>query len=458
MRTSVVSRPNRFDKIPNETLDLIISFIPLDEFVSYRGPAYQKLKLHQVVVLMHVSRRFRVTMQQHNFWLDTYFCFDSLVDHESSRQGRRVSSLCCTMFSDPYFLECLRRKTEWCFSTLEVLFAIAACVPSFNQSVRGISFELDWPDDAILPLRNCKNLVQLDLCSSSHGPFNLSKIGQYCPQLRSLTLVLPYYTFGSLDNLRNLEELKISLYESDGTSILPYRSADTLTRMTINHSHLPDATIVSLKSFTSLKHVTAEDFPIGDGLGELMEEMTTDLESLDTWVEVLTPLRARELGVHETAMNKGWTLFDCLCLRNLKEIRLVMGCQMDVNLSDEAFPVELYIDVCMRILDTMVDKLLFLEQVEIWGGIDIERMQPVLHRLQNLKRFEWIIPGDGFVRGADGVQEVAPFLQGILGKLGREAEVSVQSVQQYGGRPWYRFRFDVDDDVESVDDDVASDP
>jgi hypothetical protein len=43
MRTSVVSRPNRFDKIPNETLDLIISFIPLDEFVSYRGPAYQKL-------------------------------------------------------------------------------------------------------------------------------------------------------------------------------------------------------------------------------------------------------------------------------------------------------------------------------------------------------------------------------------------------------------------------------
>jgi hypothetical protein len=159
---------------------------------------------------------------------------------------------------------------------------------------------------------------------------------------------------------------KISLYDSDCTSILPYRSADTFTRMTINQSHLPDATVLSLKSCTSLKNLTTEHFPIGDDLGELMEEMTTDLESLDTWIEV-TPLRARKLGVHETAMNKGWTLFDCSYLRNLKEIRLVMGCQMNVNLSDEAFPVELYIDVRTRILETMVDKLLFLEQVEVWG-------------------------------------------------------------------------------------------
>jgi hypothetical protein len=216
--------------------------------------------------------------------------------------------------------------------------------------------------------------------------------------------------------------------------------------MTINQSHLPDATILSLKSFTNLKHLITEDYPIGDGIGELIEEMTTELESLDTWIEVLTSSRARELGVHETAMNKSWTLFDCLCLRNLKDIRLVMGCVMDVNLSDEAFPVELYIDVCMRILETMVDKLLFLEQVEIWGGIDIERIQHVLIRMPNLNGLKWIIPGDEFVRGADGVQEVYPILQGILENSGRAAEVSVRSVRQTGNGAWYRFRFDVDYD------------
>jgi hypothetical protein len=73
------------------------------------------------------------------------------------------------------------------------------------------------------------------------------------------------------------------------------------------------------------------------------------------------------------------------------------------------------------------------------GGIDIEWIQHVLLQLQNLKRLKWIIPGDRFFRGADGVQAIRPFLRGLLENSGREAEVSVQSVQRYDDIAWYRL-------------------
>jgi hypothetical protein len=59
---------------------------------------------------------------------------------------------------------------------------------------------------------------------------------------------------------------------------------------------------------------------------------------------------------------------------------------------DEAFE-SYYIDNCMKVVTKMVENMKFLEDVELWGGLDVRRVH-VLGQLQNLKRLRWVIAED----------------------------------------------------------------
>jgi hypothetical protein len=64
---------------------------------------------------------------------------------------------------------------------------------------------------------------------------------------------------------------------------------------------------------------------------------------------------------------------------------------------NESFTAD-YINSCMEVVAKMVYKLELLEDVELWGGLDVEKVH-VLGYLRNLKRLKWIISDDRYVKG-----------------------------------------------------------
>jgi hypothetical protein len=61
------------ESVPNEILERIISFVPLDEPVEYRSANGDERYLSQVITLMHTSRAFRFVTMECKFWIDYDF-------------------------------------------------------------------------------------------------------------------------------------------------------------------------------------------------------------------------------------------------------------------------------------------------------------------------------------------------------------------------------------------------
>jgi hypothetical protein len=67
----------------------------------------------------------------------------------------------------------------------------------------------------------------------------------------------------------------------------------------------------------------------------------------------------------------------------------------------------------------------WLEKVELWGGLGLERVH-VLSRLQNLKTLKWVVCKDRYIKGMDQTQDLSIGVSEILGKKGLEVEVTVE--------------------------------
>jgi hypothetical protein len=255
--TSATIKGSSFDNVPNEVLDLIISFIPglNDSFITYQKNGSSR-KIHQIIALMHVSRQFRFAMLQHKVWRDINFNFNLLVATASEDDYRRffpstaesepvanlaarTTRLCNILFSDPYFREGIKKKTDWAFGSLEVLFAVIGNVPTFTESVQDVVLELDGIDVAIPRLFGCKNLARLEILGTNQRSMDMDHIGRFLPSLKILEITLPSQFSGSLKRVQGLEEFSLNCNGAyldletgaivDHQSLLPIASTKTLT-------------------------------------------------------------------------------------------------------------------------------------------------------------------------------------------------------------------------------------
>jgi hypothetical protein len=208
-------------------------------------------------------------------------------------------------------------------------------------------------------------------------------------------LGVPSHCYGRL-KMGGLHEFTLETDRMlDGDSVhfadspLPTESGETLTRMNLRIRSLPRS--ASLSKFTSLKHLDVERWTADARLVQLMDGLPVALSSLKATVEIPCPTYAQEVGMTEMGLSKYWGLLDCLSLARLEKICLGIHCN-STGMYDEAFE-SYYIDNCMKVVTKMVENMKFLEDVELWGGLDVRRVH-VLGQLQNLKRLRWVIAED----------------------------------------------------------------
>jgi hypothetical protein len=406
-RTSATTKASSFDSVPNEVLDLIVSSIPLDgHYVRYKNDGSSR-KVHQIIALMHVSRQFRFVMLQHKVWRKSNFNFNELVATASDRDYKqfyptttnskvvppltniraRTTRFCNLLFSNPYFREGIKNKTDWTFGSLEVLFSVIAYLPIFTEFAHTVILNLEALEVATPLLFQCNALVHLNVLARNQRNIVLDDIGRFLPSLKILKITLPAHFTGSLKGLGELEEFSLNAslpwfekYIFDERLVLPIASAKTLTRM-----HLLGVVFradASLKMFTSLKHLSTEGDPTDADLANLIYDLPVGLRSLASSVDTAEWMEGEP--PHER-----YELVDCPCLAHLKKICLSVDCEPGY----EGEILSNYIDDCMQLVTKMVDNMQLLEEVELYGGFDIERIH-VLGQLPNLRRLEWIIRAD----------------------------------------------------------------
>ena len=198
--------------------------------------------------------------------------------------------------------------------------------------------------------------------------------------------------FGSLSEIKGLEELalqcvggELNFGDLDEDEILvPIASQNTLTRLTLDD--VEDFCLID--QFPDLKHLKTALSPVGDELAAILENSVAKLESLDTQFIFQCPVRDPTCQIREQL-----PLLSCLCLSHLTTIHLSLLCTTFAPF------VEDYVDASMLVLAEMTSQLVHLEEVELFAGVDLDRVH-YLNRLKNLKTLDWSVP-TGFNQGND---------------------------------------------------------
>jgi hypothetical protein len=215
------ARTSPIERIPNETLAYIIYFIPMNEFVQYCTDHGSERTIHQIIALLHVSRRFRQTkLRWDDIWHGRKLTFSSLTVPTQNFYGNLIRDrdvlLCQALLGDTEFLDCVKEKKDWMVESLEVLSTIIDYIPSFKQFADAVVLPFEEIRDAFQRLDSCEKVAFLGVLSG--GSFwDLSVVERYLPQLRILKVVLHYRSFeGSFERLKNLESLSLNCLYMDG--------------------------------------------------------------------------------------------------------------------------------------------------------------------------------------------------------------------------------------------------
>ena len=431
--------PSPFDRVPNELVEQILSLVPLDELVQYDEDD-EEHNVNQTLLLMQICHRFRRIMHERKFWREGDFQFESLLLQNqilpfSSQNSRlRLGRLCHALFNDSYFRSCLQIKSEWTFTTLESLFAVLTCIIPFQRNTRSVSLYLEETDAAISRLTTINNLIGLTAHCPSDSSLNLSNLANCLPHLKSLRLDFPLSLAGSLMQLTELEELSLQPTHSSefaedflSPSVLPTGSAEVLSRLSLTDCCFDDD--VSLRLFTSLKHLTASRTGTNDRLDGLICDLPAMLVSLDTdvYLDGCEALRWSKTG--DIPIDSQWPTLSSPCLRHLQKLCLYMFCGLGEN-ALTSFPSSYYVDCCLMIIEQLTRDSISLEDVELWAGMDLERVH-VLNSWRNLKSLKWIIPaGQGYIEGGyTWKQDLNAYVVNIFHGFPKIPKVSIEILE-----------------------------
>jgi hypothetical protein len=259
------------DRIPNEILRLILSFVAGDvtepeNEITLTSPSGTESYFQCILVARWVSRRFRMIANELGFWHNDKFHivdFLFLQDHRPCRQAQYIS----TLLGDDHLVACLNRKCSWTFSNLESFYEIVARIPDLPRNTRTVV--LEWfPEGigfviyrlatftAVTELR-----IQFDLFNDENSPMvelDLDALSESLPLLETLDLNNLQTYSGTLAESANLHTFRVELsFRGEAIfspSLLPINSAQRLKSLAIrmNDRHIHPITHEHFDPFVNL--------------------------------------------------------------------------------------------------------------------------------------------------------------------------------------------------------------
>jgi hypothetical protein len=360
-------------------------------------PGHQKCGLMPIMVLMHVSRQFRLVMLHSYIWRPFGFDFRRLIHvpdypftgdevHDPDPPNpHAVNRLIKALFLDPHVVECLSRKTDWAFppSCPELILA-ATGLPSFPETVRKLWICGDF--NLVLDrLNQCSNVTELGILDNPPGRWirsvDMAKIMRAFPNLQHLYLgVRVFNTALSPRNLLSYEVLVLSKL-SQTTHFLPLQSASTLTTLGIFGQELDIGPMSSLTHFIALRHLKLSARNGVLEVNRVLRAVSTKLMSLE--LQVFTDKEAQEENEEWKSLS-----FHHPCLSNLESIT-IEGCR---NLWDPGAYYDFFHRYrCSILLEAIAEGLLGIQNVTLlYGALDTSHTQCLRH-LRNLRSFTCVL-------------------------------------------------------------------
>jgi hypothetical protein len=282
--------------LPNEVLREIVSFIPGDEMFWYQTVDGKWKQSIQVLVLMSVSRRFRMIAMEAELWTSKDFDFDSifpevmLVYPPDSYQDAQLWLLGMNrvkaLLKNDIISSRLEAKIRWTFSAFPLLELAILDIPRFRHTVREITLEMKEVEH-LGQLSLCHHITKLIL-SNSVISVNLGQIPLSCPLLEELEVLLPSNYSGTLNDLSILRSLSIeAAIETENDlpiDLIPLHSTSTLTSLELLSfdKFSPDAK-QALSTFSSLAHLSLA--PLTNDVCDVLAELSAKLTSFDCgWI------------------------------------------------------------------------------------------------------------------------------------------------------------------------------
>ena len=147
-----------------------------------------------MLVIMSVSRRFRMIALEAKFWTSKYFDFDSLFpDDECSdspdralRWLRQMNRLKALIKNDRIAFH-VDAKTQRTFSTHYLLDFAILNIPHFRQTVREVTLSMTVIYN-LGQLSLCCHITDLNISAAGFESISLCQIPQSCPLLEELSI------------------------------------------------------------------------------------------------------------------------------------------------------------------------------------------------------------------------------------------------------------------------------
>lgn len=288
--------------LPNEVLREIISFIPGDHIFCYQTIDGETELAIQILVLMSVSRRFRMIALEADFWTSQMedFNFDSLLpnrplnhppeSYEDAQSWLLATNRFKALIRNASISSRLGAKIRWTFSTFFLLDLAIVDIPHFRETVREIT----------LDMTEIKSLGQLSLCpsitkltlSEQVECITLNQIHLSCPLLEELVVLCRLNKcFGTLKDLSNLRSLTVHAQGPNlkhPTRFLPIRSSSTLTYLELVGFEISPEAKQPFSIFTSLTDLSLS--PLTANFCDVIAELSTKLTSFSSEIPEVTSL------------------------------------------------------------------------------------------------------------------------------------------------------------------------
>ena len=281
-----------FDRVPNEVLHLILSFVtfPPDD-IQPCGDPENDLWILPLFVLRWVSRRFRMISNQLEAWREIDISNElSSVGRSSLKQAQYLRIL----LRDDALAENLGRKSHWDIENIDVFFVVTTTIPELTKITKTVTlWEFrDGLGVAIDRLGMFTCLTELIIRVSWDEPgeiINLDLIEMACPLLERLKFINLRKYSGTLKRMDALKALNIHFsrqvsYEALGSppldQLVPSGSKNSLTAFSISLKRFDRGNFeyLNFDRFLNLKHLGVS--VLNHDFCRIITEATFNLTSL----------------------------------------------------------------------------------------------------------------------------------------------------------------------------------
>ena len=378
-----------FDRVPNEILSLILSFVafPPDP-LPYSPDSLQQLSKHPrpimlepIFVIRWVSRRFRIIANELDLWRDDLFLFTNGLS-VSTLHPLQQARLVRNWLHDAAFVRTLLNRRRWNFNSLDVFYAIVTELPEVFRLTESITFAY-FPDGVNIAITRLDQFSQLSVLrifvsEDVEDPIDLGLVATACPLLHTLVLLQLRDYYGSLEHAFNLELLSIHFQQKNNHNavlsslLFPVHSAETLTSFDLTSKEFDNHDVSSdfLDPYVNLKDLE---------LAPLTPEFCTAIsQARFTLTDLYLKFAPEEADADK--VDKMKEMLSAESLRFLTMLSFDLDCRNCDETDEEVAGNEVWGDM----ITSAIVKLRYLKELELTMGMRASWFDR-FSRLKNLK-------------------------------------------------------------------------